>query len=1498
MGPSPSPVEEQMMVPSGPGPQGGGSISLSTLIEYATQRTYHELTVLSELLPRKTDMERKLEIFQFASRTRQLFVRILALVKWASSVNKVDKCADICIFLERQSMFFVETADFLHKMSKETLVTARLPSFSLPCAIDVLTTGTYPRLPSCIRDKIIPPDPITIQEKKQTLQRLNQVIQYRLVSSELPPQMRRLKIEQGRVRFFVEYEFEVTLTLMGDSPSIPWRLLDITFQVEDHETGNGKSLVHSMQVHYIHQLAQSRLLDTDKPLHDLYRLLHSFCLSLQLEVLHSQTQRLMRERLGDTIAVEQYHLSKCLVTSYWRDSSRSRDRHDTTVYKLSIRVCEDDDGKPLQVTHLPPMSAEESRKVGLAIKSDHLSIEKLLMQTIEVRTLSKLKELAKDFQRLVEGQCEVRDLPVALHVPVLMPCMSSEVLRIAINVQTGAFMASVPAFEDQAVADIEDCLNVEKRGLEKLLSKLRIQLSLQRCEKSVQLMPAACLKIQLSLQQCEKSVQLMPAACLKSLPIVNIHHTQTDTWIDRDTSYASQPLNVVPRIQLSLQRCEKSVQLMPAACLKSLPIVNMAGHGLENLSPARLYIRVPRQPNIYVVVAVVEEKRGHVSHQYHLLHTTPCTHEGIEDDIDDAGIKSFLKAGQMIPVDIVALTHGPFCRLFEGMPLQMDSLSRKRKIFLGEGDQSDSKKSKGSPYFVHELSYLLAHVEEKIPFVQLGAELQRQGLSHSSITVDSEGTCLALGVMDFPNADKNVTHNLQKKLLSCKFRVQSRASRNWIVEFLFAKGPLPTTYFKEAGSTVRVCLPFDLSGDNVQKTVTDLMEEWQAMGHLYQLVTKFADSYNDVRMNMPTMATIKSYNYRKLCITYGPNRAHVMTVQWKTDSQQFHLSVGTSQPSSTANPHLLVMVQLQEELNTSRSLARLVQTLYDTWCPMTAISKLSTTSMMGTSTQPKQPVLNYTILPQSSTHVRLVFRSCYCVDIHMQSGRLVAVRDGAFGLFDSSRAIEGFSPAPNLKSFLSMFVDENVTSGHSRRRSTTEDDNPPSPMNMDVDMFMSHQQQPTMLGSPAAGGRQSFRFVNKPMTPPSNPHTPASPGPSRMSGINPSPSAALIGTPSPGLLPANSPSNPQLHVPSPQGFVPTPSPQGLLHLQSPAAPFISPGMVDAGSPFPGSNLPLTSPGARGWPASPSLSCPGPSPASSHHPVTSPGHPALHSPQTQRDAIDHGKMSVMSPPSRILPQRAWAAAVPTQLSHEGLTKLLTASMLPAHSQFLPASPLERFFACVHLRRHMQRVIQSEPSLVQTHAEPGVVSFKVESLQCKIALNPATLQSLHLKVHPTPDHAEQWSNEEMQILEKFFDLKVACPPYKAAHPQRLHSDHAAGADAGPQSEVVGAVVSDHPPSLHFISPPGTPAILVKNKMIFMLQFTRIGLNVEAQSLCVPLLYEIGQNKVQQVDHQGSPALTAIGAMLSRFSELHHNPNECAIFPAVRELMTNLVIPVTSV
>lgn len=54
-------------------------------------------------------------------------------------------------FLDKQSMLFVDTADMLARMARETLVHARLPNFHIPAAIEILTTGTYSRLPACIR---------------------------------------------------------------------------------------------------------------------------------------------------------------------------------------------------------------------------------------------------------------------------------------------------------------------------------------------------------------------------------------------------------------------------------------------------------------------------------------------------------------------------------------------------------------------------------------------------------------------------------------------------------------------------------------------------------------------------------------------------------------------------------------------------------------------------------------------------------------------------------------------------------------------------------------------------------------------------------------------------------------------------------------------------------------------------------------------------------------------------------------------------------------------------------------------------------------------------------------------------------------------------------------------------------------------------------------------------------------------------------------------------
>lgn len=69
---------------------------------------------------------------------------------------------------------------------------------------------------------------------------------------------------------------------------------------------------------FLQQVIQSRLAESNNPLSEVYFVLHYFCQSLQLEVLFSQTLRLIQDRLDDHIHVDEYIPGKCLSVSYWR----------------------------------------------------------------------------------------------------------------------------------------------------------------------------------------------------------------------------------------------------------------------------------------------------------------------------------------------------------------------------------------------------------------------------------------------------------------------------------------------------------------------------------------------------------------------------------------------------------------------------------------------------------------------------------------------------------------------------------------------------------------------------------------------------------------------------------------------------------------------------------------------------------------------------------------------------------------------------------------------------------------------------------------------------------------------------------------------------------------------------------------------------------------------------------------------------------------------------
>lgn len=85
------------------------------------------------------------------------------------------------------------------------------------------------------------------------------------------------------------------------------------------------------------------------------------------------------------------------------------------------------------------------------------------------------------------------------------------------------------------------------------------------------------------------------------------------------------------------------------------------------------------------------------------------------------------------------------------------------------------------------------------------------------------------------------------------------------------------------------------------------------------------------------------------------------------------------------------------------------------------------------------------------------------------------------------------------------------------------------------------------------------------------------------------------------------------------------------------------------------------------------------------------------------------MPTNMPPPRKLPQRSWAASIPTILTHSALNILLlpspTPGLVPGLAGSYLCSPLERFLGSVIMRRHLQRIIQQETVWV-----PGELTHK--------------------------------------------------------------------------------------------------------------------------------------------------------------------------------------------
>uniref|UniRef100_A0AAG5D4U4 Mediator of RNA polymerase II transcription subunit 14 n=1 Tax=Anopheles atroparvus TaxID=41427 RepID=A0AAG5D4U4_ANOAO len=1515
-------------------------IPLNRLIDFIIQRTYHELTVLAELLPRKTDMDRKIEIYNFSASTRQLFIRLLALVKWANSASKVDKSSKIMGFLDKQSMLFIDTADMLSRVARETLVHARLPNFHIPAAVEILTTGSYSRLPSVIRERIVPPDPITPAEKRQTLQRLNQVIQHRLVTGNLLPQLRKFRIENGRVTFKVDHEFEVSLTVMGDAPTVPWRLLDIDFLVEDKETGDGKALVHPLQVNYIHQLIQGRIVDCTDALAEVYTCLHYFCQSLQLEVLYTQTLRLIRDRLDDHIHVDEYVVGSKLTVSYWRELT-NKDPKSELGYRLTIQTDPNDAAKQLAILHVPSIGNKEADIADRAVRSDLLSMERLLVHTVYVRSLARLNDVKAELQLFLKDvDYHIQGTPAMLTVPVLNPCLRAEHIYITVDTHTGMLRCHVPKHLDCPIMpEMQHALNNDWSKLQHLISELRYWITQRRCEKTLQHLPAA-------------TQDRLPLVLPPNHPITRMGPHKVFIQLYRHA-------NVILIVEL------KEKKTSPNEMTYTFYLVLVKPSSVEE----------GQSPDGPANAAGAQS-------------STAAGGAGGQSGNDTAATmpKMYLRVLSMIEFDTFVATHGPGTVIDDPITgcskRKMSALESTSVPFLGPPIKQ--QKTIYPAYFIPELAHVVAMCDDKLPFVALAKEFSHRRIPHGGLQVEANATSLVLKLLTLPqpkppqiapspqqqqggqqagqhqqqgNAgadgkagtnepktvhvppiDKQVWSALLKRLLSVSVRAQvnkSNQTRLWTMELVFYGSPLPSLHHKEQGMRRAVYLQYEmLPVESVGKVVDQLLNDWSKIVYLYTLVHEFREQLQNEKYNLQNMVAIRSYNYTNLLLAYGPNKEVSVSICWDTEAKEFRLVFTGG--NSSINAHSMMRDQLQAHLNHNYSLAQIVHILHETYQPLSSIAKLPIIPHLAILQSPKIPVLSFCIIPQSPNLLRISFQGVYCLEVRFRGGGLCTIRDGAYSRFDRSHVVEEFTPTQGLKGFLSKYVDETAVF---RRRSQSEDDNPPSPVTMEDPsghggggggaIGGGGGQGPGSVGSNtflggAAGmrGPQSprdpgLRFA-APLTPPSgsNPHTPASPHPIGGGGGAGGPVGGGGGQGQGGQGGQQGHMNNFNMTSPPASHMPHPSPSGGLMPSSPLNAQPSP--MAAHSPGP-SNLPYMqnhtdgspfaalSPAASNWPGSPGM--PRPSPR--------PGQSPEHKVQTHYNT------------SRVLPARSWAGAVPTLLTYEALDTLCRATSHPQKEVPGPElSPLERFLGSVFMRRQLQRIIHQEESLMAiTSNEPGVVVFKADCLQYQVFLNPNHMQSLHLKVNQLPmgpmmdgKPPYQWAAEDLQILEQFFDHRVAAPPYRPAVmtsftrmlnlPAKVLMDFIQimrldlMPELGQGNKWNVQFVLRMPPSATPIVPVGTTTILShRQKILFFIQITRIPYlpNMEwkdAVTMLLPMVYDMNMNHTTLAERREPmpPQLTsAVSAHLRRFSDCSVLlPDECSLFPAVRDLLLTLTLP----
>ncbi|CAF0730411.1 unnamed protein product [Rotaria sp. Silwood1] len=1484
---------------------------LSHLLEAAVQKTYHELYTMADVLSSKTNLERKKELVKFACRTRQLFIRILAVVKWATTAGKVNACESIQHFLDNRARLIRETSDSLAQLARIRLLDARLPNFPITDAVDALTLGSVNFLPERLSEGTTPFIPANESERQEILPRLQQILTARLAIAELPIQFTNVTIKNGIVTLAVDGEFEVKLGIKSDNLFASWHVYKTKLFLRDPEEPE-QELVHPIQMQALTSYIQSWLAESENPLVELYRYLHYYCQSLRLHILNEQAIRIRNRSLKQRhLYLSSYMPCKSLSIEYWKEYNLNHLNHqqkkimiNEKIRDIGMTILCDDDGK-FQIIHWPPLPIEDSVAILQIVEKPTFTMEEILNRTICARCQRRFEELKETILSTTSADIEIDPSIPALKCELLPESRSEEILFISISPFSGLYKV-VSYMETRYSQQIEYALNRDPLNLIEAINLFKIWLIQQR-------IPSL-----LAHLNCHVYTRI---------PSLNPKHELIIPFINNG-------------IYIELIHNEGYYILVHVSDVNQLLI--------------QYYLLiVDKRSSIHDPLVIQQQNI-----QYNQPAIMP----------NDECAKWMLEPLVLCPLDPTAFLRK------ESIEFKNTFQFGKIKETI-EDDMGIRQARSTSVLSLKLLLKLVNYYDEMLTFTFLKEEFQRKKTICKGIIYSPWTGIPYLDIVRTSTGDDSFSSNTEistyvneyfwPRILSCTIRLvhplrdtnqaHKHSERQWTLELnLPNNNYFHNSIIKTPYNSIIICN--QILAKLYSRIVDYIHSELRAAFELTHLFENYALSLPE-SMDLRAISEVNSFNFFKSTIHYGPNFAFAVTLTHNTNQNQqdlnsnfgwtFDLRFTTTNHKFLTTAHQILNGKLIQFLNRTRSLKQFIRLLHMTAIPISSIARLNCFNrsiVFVNQGSCIQPIL--TFVPYTEFRWRLIFGQIFALDIQICGPNLILIRDGAFSVQLNS-VLPELSPIPRLKEFLSKYADD---------RGLTFEFTHITDRFRDRDFILPELQLPppsfpistTTIANPpsnrplTSGNAPTPHLLHPVGTPGSslNPLTPASVGPSSQSQQQAnSPSQPII-APSPGFMSTGSPlMMPTMGSPMPNNTPATqltaPSPMGIT-TQSPGTiyeiPYISPAARPSGSTFPGSFL-------------------GPSPGTpANTTITSVATPL----NIRSDDISNKQTSTLHSYNRHL----YTKHYPVYMSQQTFFRML---FTPDGHQW---SKFESFLASSVLVKHFARAVSdpydsNNPTVRPVSNEQD--TYRIEHLSLQIAfqfdINTATYRIHCTSLIDSSSQQQQqsnfgWSPDELQTMEiflneNFFPLSILSNSQNqitiptmdilslAASTQNRNT--AMGAFEKMLSHIHPRVLRDlikiirleqnsenHHlwrarwcltiPQGNGFTQVGHPAIycLPGQASIFLFQFTprlnrnefQMSNNINTSSFIVPLTHDATTNQTTLWDRiQKQP-------LMGNEHRYHHvmkilngsrestNKYECSLFPSIAELISCLpVLPIAN-